>query len=76
MSQHSTHTEAGQFPREVDGLPEATSSLCSTSLMATRLTCGSARSRSESGLLRVAAFSGGLVSLGLLTVTIIGFNVN
>ena len=25
MSQHSTHTEAGQFPRDVDGLPEATS---------------------------------------------------
>ena len=30
----------------------------------------------RSGLLRVTAFSGGLVSLGLLTVTIIGFNVN
>jgi hypothetical protein len=32
--------------------------------------------RGRDGLLRVTAFSGGLVSLGLLTVTIIGFNVN
>jgi hypothetical protein len=32
--------------------------------------------RGRDGLLRVTAFSGGLVSLGLLTATIIGFNVN
>ena len=32
--------------------------------------------RGRDGLLRVTAFSGGLVSLGLLTATIFGFSVN